>query len=256
MQDASERIPSDDGTLASLPMVAIDSAGAKWPALREGMDQLGIASMAFKSLSDLTFALDAGRNFGLLMLRLPADADASWLLAVRKLTDAAILFVVDVDSAKSILRIGVEYLGQNNCDFLHAPFGLDEIKTRAQLLLNRSVSVAQVKADDQTLIFQDYFFRHGDRKVFYRQQEIRLQAREYDIAVGFFKNINRVLAREEILSILRLDKIEARSRVLDVHVSKIRNKLKLIPENGLILVAVYGRGYELRAVNSAKLIAA
>jgi len=38
---------------------------------------------------------------------------------------------------------------------------------------------------------------------------------------------------------------EVNSRTLDTHVSRIRNKLGLLPEHGWSLAAVYGHGYRL-----------
>lgn len=240
---------SVSSSVKQLFRVAIDGTRDRWPALRTAVDQLGYASTAFDSLRELTDALDTGQQFGLLLLTLPEDADAGWLQAIRKLTNGVMLFVVDMNSVKAMNRIGNEYTGANNFDFVLAPFGLEEIKIRTQLLLNRSASattIAPTMLDGEILAFGEYVFYCSEYRVFHRQKEMHLQRREYEIALGLFKNMNHLMTREKMHALLWRDPVSMRSRALDVHVSKIRKKLNIKPENGLILSAIYGRGYQLR----------
>jgi DNA-binding response OmpR family regulator len=54
-----------------------------------------------------------------------------------------------------------------------------------------------------------------------------------------------MLSRTYLRQALGTRDVVLSSRALDTHVSRVRNKLKLKPEYGWRLAAVYGRGYRL-----------
>ena len=77
---------------------------------------------------------------------------------------------------------------------------------------------------------------------------VQLTAKDFDLAVFFLRNVGRLLTRAEIRERVWGISQELKSRTLDTHVSRIRNKLGLLAEHGWSLVAVYGYGYRLEAV--------
>jgi DNA-binding response OmpR family regulator len=74
---------------------------------------------------------------------------------------------------------------------------------------------------------------------------IELTSREFNLALLMFQHIGRILSREHIGGIVWGQPQSRISRTLDTHVSKVRAKLQLRPENGLRLTSVYGHGYRL-----------
>ncbi|MEO8599609.1 MAG: helix-turn-helix domain-containing protein, partial [bacterium] len=77
---------------------------------------------------------------------------------------------------------------------------------------------------------------------------IALTKKEFDLALLFFRNINRPLSRATILESVWSSNIEIPSRTIDTHVSRVRSKLHLRPENGFRLTPVYSYGYRLEQV--------
>lgn len=205
----------------------------------------------FDLLSDFVSALQAGQGCGLVLLPLPADASARWVQAIRGLTDAPVLFAVNADSTDALHRIDSEFPGERNFDFVLHPFSLEEIRLKVQCLLNRTTFAAHGVARNELLVYREYRFLIGERKVFHAGREVRLQPREFDLALELFRNRDCLLSREQLYAHLWRDSVNLRSRALDVCVFKIRRKLNIEPVNGLMLRAIFGQGYKLHTVSPA-----
>lgn len=80
---------------------------------------------------------------------------------------------------------------------------------------------------------------------------IDLTSREFDLVLLMFQYIGRILSREHIGGTVWGKPPHAISRTLDTHMSRVRSKLQLRPENGLRLHPVYGHGYRLDIVPDA-----
>lgn len=78
--------------------------------------------------------------------------------------------------------------------------------------------------------------------------QIELTSREFDLVLLMFQYIGRILSREHIGGVVWGQPPNAISRTLDTHMSRVRSKLQLRPENGLRLTPVYGHGYRLDIV--------
>jgi DNA-binding response OmpR family regulator len=76
-------------------------------------------------------------------------------------------------------------------------------------------------------------------------QSVELTQKEFDLALLFFRNIGRPLSRAYIREAVWASDAEIASRTMDTHVSRVRSKLLLRPENGFRLAPVYSYGYRL-----------
>jgi DNA-binding winged helix-turn-helix (wHTH) protein len=98
----------------------------------------------------------------------------------------------------------------------------------------------------------DYRFVNGARTVvFVRGNEIQLQRRQFIFALLLFSNIGHVVTRGKLSEFFGVQPKE-NSRALDVCAVHVRKKLGLCAENGLVLRAVYGLGYQLIPVSNAE----
>ena len=79
---------------------------------------------------------------------------------------------------------------------------------------------------------------------------IELTRKDFDLSLLFLLNIGQFLAREFIGKRVWGRRQAGRSRTLDTHVCRVRQKLGLIPENGWCLSAKYGFGYRLEKLDS------
>jgi DNA-binding response OmpR family regulator len=74
---------------------------------------------------------------------------------------------------------------------------------------------------------------------------VELTAKDFDLAALLLRNVGHLLSRGYLRQAIGTRNVALSSRALDTHVSRVRNKLKLKPEYGWRLAAVYGRGYRL-----------
>jgi DNA-binding response OmpR family regulator len=84
-----------------------------------------------------------------------------------------------------------------------------------------------------------------ERTVLRNSAAVELTAKDFDLTVLFLRNVGRLLSREYIHEVVWKSEPVLGSRAVDTRVSRIRNKLTLVPEHGWRLVAVYGHGYRL-----------
>ncbi len=76
-------------------------------------------------------------------------------------------------------------------------------------------------------------------------EEVKLTEKEFDLALYFLKNEGSLLSRTHLMNVVWGSSSEIETRKVDVHVSHLRTKLKLTPENGWKLTSIYQQGYRL-----------
>jgi two-component system, OmpR family, response regulator RegX3 len=74
---------------------------------------------------------------------------------------------------------------------------------------------------------------------------VDLTDRELALAVYMLRNHGRLLTRQELLENVWRTSPNIVTRTVDTHVSRLRAKLALTPENGFDLSTVYHKGYRL-----------
>lgn len=75
--------------------------------------------------------------------------------------------------------------------------------------------------------------------------QVELTDRELDLAVYMVRNHGRLLTRQELLENVWRTSPDIITRTVDTHISRLRAKLGLTPENGFDLSTVYHKGYRL-----------
>lgn len=157
----------------------------------------------------------------------------------REATDSRILILATVaraaeQDAVSILKSGVD-------DYIVAPIRRNELALRVSALL----AVAHPEAYTEPLRFGRYTFDANAARAWHGDKEIVLTRKEFAVALLLFRNLGRPLSRAYIQESVWPREEGVPSRTIDTHVSRVRTKLGLIPENGYRLVPVYSFGYRL-----------
>jgi two-component system, OmpR family, response regulator RegX3 len=85
----------------------------------------------------------------------------------------------------------------------------------------------------------------GNRQFTVKDAPIRLTEKETELALYFFSRIGQLLPRGHLIQVVWGSSPDIDTRTVDVHVSHLRSKLGLSPENGWRLTSVYRQGYRL-----------
>lgn len=132
-------------------------------------------------------------------------------------------------------------------DYMVKPMRRNELVARASALLRRAYP-SQNSAEQ--LQFGPYTFETRPGRLFKDGQLIDVTQKEFALALLFFRNIGRPLSRAYIHESVWVRDTDVPSRTMDTHVSRVRNKLQLRPENGFRLVPVYSYGYRLEKLGA------
>lgn len=131
-------------------------------------------------------------------------------------------------------------------DYMIKPIRRGELLARVQALLRRAYPTQNMVEQIQ---FNQYVFEPRTARLTDTGAPVDLTQKEFDLALLFFRNLGRPLSRAYILEAVWSRDVEIPSRTMDTHVSRVRSKLQLRPENGFRLAPVYSYGYRLEQVS-------
>lgn len=141
----------------------------------------------------------------------------------------------------------VQGLNAGADDYIIKPETAHVIRARVNAVLRRVIPAESPVRHEQ---FGPYTFDRMTETVALGQEEIDLTAREFALAQMLFRNPHRAMSRTYILQTLWNSAADLPTRTLDMHISRIRAKLKLGPENGYRLQTIFGYGYRLETFDA------
>jgi DNA-binding response OmpR family regulator len=125
-------------------------------------------------------------------------------------------------------------------DYLIKPFAFNELSARIRALLRRDL-------DQGSPIIQtgEISLNTVTREVKRGNQEIVLTSKEYAILEYFMRNPKAILTRQMIENHIWNLSLDTESNVINVYIGRLRNKLNVKEEDGLI-ETIKGAGYRWR----------
>jgi DNA-binding response OmpR family regulator len=126
-------------------------------------------------------------------------------------------------------------------DYIVKPESEEVIRARIEAAARRTA----VKETRDTAEFGPFVINYSARSISRDGEAITLTAKEYDLAVLLFENIDRPLSRSYLFSRIWGGNIDVETRTIDMHISRLRSKLGLTPESGLVIRTVFGFGYRM-----------
>lgn len=131
-------------------------------------------------------------------------------------------------------------------DYMIKPIRRAELIARVNALLRRAYPS---QTANEVITFGNYEFDVRASRAKLQGAAIELTQKEFDLALVLFQNLGRPLSRAYILEAVWSRDIEIPSRTMDTHISRVRSKLDLRPENGYRLAPVYSYGYRLEQIS-------
>lgn len=134
-------------------------------------------------------------------------------------------------------------------DYITKPIRSGELLARVEALLRRRAVDAATAP--QMLQLGPYVFDESMGAALLANEPIELAPKEFELALLFFRNPGRLFSRDVLSTAVWNREIPATSRTLDTHLSNIRQKLRLRPENGVRLTSSYALGYRLEVIGES-----
>jgi DNA-binding response OmpR family regulator len=130
-------------------------------------------------------------------------------------------------------------------DYITKPEDRGVIAARINAMLRRNSGSG---AFDTKATYGKYDFDRIEQTVTFDGQTVMMTAKEFELADLFFRNRDRTLSRNYIMETIWRTTAALATRTLDMHISRVRSKLDLKPENGFRIFTVFGYGYRLETM--------
>jgi len=134
-------------------------------------------------------------------------------------------------------------------DYMVKPLGKLELLARVDAL-GRRARVGE-RPEETVLDYGRLRIDCQGRQAVLDGEVVAMTQKDYELTLFLLRNVGRLLSRGHILEAVWGQSAEINTRTVDTHISRIRGKLQLTPENGWRLSAVYQHGYRLERVAAA-----
>jgi DNA-binding response OmpR family regulator len=175
----------------------------------------------------------------LLDLMLPGKDGLEVCRELRSRSDVPIL-VLTARGEEADRVMGLE-LGAD--DYLAKPFSPRELLARIRAVVRRAKGRAGPQAS--AVKVGDLVVDPAARRVTLSGKEVALTGYEFSLLDALARRAGRVLTREQLMELARGSAEEAFDRSIDVHVSRLRQKLGDDPKRPRLIKTVRGAGYLL-----------
>lgn len=170
------------------------------------------------------------------------EAVLTWLRKDRADT-TPVIFVTARDAEEDI----VAALGAGADDYIVKPVRRLELLSRIEAVLRRS----RPREPERDLDLPPYHFDLIAKQCYVHGELAELTDKEFELALFLFRNLGRLLSRGHLLEAVWGRNPNLATRTIDTHVSRLRSKLALRPENGYRLVPTYNYGYRLEQIQAS-----
>jgi DNA-binding response OmpR family regulator len=122
-------------------------------------------------------------------------------------------------------------------DYLVKPFALEELHARLRAIRRR------LDGDGGSLSFGDVTLDLLEQRVRVAGEEVVLPRRELAMLTSLMREPGRVVSRDRLYGDVWPDEVDIRSNALDVHMSRLRNRLTA--SRDVVVTTLRGVGYRL-----------
>ena len=223
------------------------------PAIRRGIvDALRFAGYetleAARGETGLEMAVSREFDLLLLDLVLPGRDGLEILREVRRSRPTLPVIIL---TARGEEADRIRGLKDGADDYVVKPFSVKELLARVEAVLRRSperpvdVDRIEIPAGRIDLARREVQFDDKER--------VELSEREIELVRYLAGNSGRAVAREELLAnVWRISPQGVTTRTIDMHVARLREKLRDDPNRPTVLLTVRGKGYKFMAARQSR----
>lgn len=192
-----------------------------------------------KSACDIFFS----DNFNLVLLDLmiPKINGMEVMQKIREKSTVPIIIISakDTDSDKTLgLGLGAD-------DYITKPFSVTEVLARIKANIRRTTQYAKNQSEITQLSTGSLVMNLNTYSVTKNGLKIELTAKEFEILKLLLQNPEKVYTKEQLYTIVWNDTYYGDENAVNVHISRLRNKIEDNPRKPQYIVTVWGIGYKL-----------
>jgi two-component system OmpR family response regulator len=210
--------------------------------LTEAFTASGFAARAVTSARDMDTLLEQEKvDLVVLDVMLPGEDGFSVCRRLRAGSDVPIIILTALGEAVDRI-VGLE-IGAD--DYVTKPFNSRELLARIRALLRRSRAVGAIVGNRRPhLRFAGWRIDPVGRQL-YSPEGVRVAttSAEFDLLLAFCRNPGKVLSREQLLDLTHAGIAGPIERSIDVHISRIRQKIESDPRDPTLIKTVRLGGY-------------
>ena len=138
--------------------------------------------------------------------------------------------------------LGLEYGAD---DYITKPFNILEVKARIKAIIRRNnkKSGGAKRQASNVVTEGDLKLDRESRRVFIKDKEINLTAKEFDLLELMALNPNKVYSRDHLLNAVWGYDYPGDVRTVDVHIRRLREKIEANPSEPKYVHTKWGVGY-------------
>ena len=215
-------VVDDDPAINEMLTIVLEAEGFQTSSVTDGAE----AVQTFRSFSPDLILLD---------LMLPGMNGIDICREIRKESAVPIVMLTAKTDTVDVV-LGLE---SGADDYITKPFKPKELVARIRARLRRTDETPAdvLEVGDLTVDVPQHTVTRGS-------QEIQLTPLEFDLLVEMARKPNQVHSREELLESVWGYRNASDTRLVNVHVQRLRSKIEHDPENPEIILTVRGVGYK------------
>lgn len=133
-------------------------------------------------------------------------------------------------------------------DYMTKPFSPREVVARVKAILRRaqlSTPKAIVEEEGERIIIGDLEILSEQYEAYFLGERLDLTPKEFELMLYLAKHKGRVLTRDQLLSAVWNYDFAGDTRIVDVHISHLREKIEKNSRKPLYIKTIRGLGYKL-----------
>lgn len=174
----------------------------------------------------------------LLDLMIPKVSGMDVMQFIRR-TDTVPIIILSAKDTDSDKTLG---LGLGADDYITKPFSVAEVLARIKANIRRNTQYAR-PAEPEVLQVGDLVMDLAEHTVTKKGEQIALTAKEYAILRLLLHDPKKVYTKEQIYSLIWNDAYMGDENAVNVHISRLRNKIEDDPKTPRYVITVWGIGY-------------
>lgn len=174
----------------------------------------------------------------LLDLMIPKINGMDVMQFIRK-TDTVPIIILSAKDTDSDKTLG---LGLGADDYITKPFSVAEVLARIKANIRRNTQYMR-QPEPEVLTVGDLVMDLAEHTVTKKGEQVALTAKEYGILRLLLQNPKKVYTKEQIYSLIWNDAYMGDENAVNVHISRLRNKIEDNPKTPRYVITVWGIGY-------------